>query len=133
MEKNGTFNAASSLNKLWNTKYYKNEVRFNDVYSRNDLPKKVKHGAYVINLDKYTDVGTQWIGLFWNWIETVYLDSFGVENVLEEVKKLVGNKNIIAAVFWVQAKGSVMCGYFCVGFIDFMLEADWFFKHVFSL
>ena len=119
--------------KGWNTKYYKNEVRFNDVYSRNDLPKKVKHEAYVINLDKYTDVGTQWIGLFCNWGETVYFDSFGVEHVLEEVKKLVGNKNIIAAVFWVQAESSVMCGYFCIGFIDFMPEAGWFFKHVFSL
>ena len=119
--------------KVWNTKYYKNEVRFNDVYSRNDLPKKVKHEAYVINLDKYTDVGTQWIGLFCNWGETVYFDNFGVEHVLEEVKKLVGNKNIIAAVFWVQAESSVMCGYFCIGFIDFMLEAGWFFKHVFSL
>ena len=119
--------------KVWNTKYYKNEVRFNDVYSRNDLPKKVKHEAYVINLDKYTDVGTQWIGLFCNWSETVYFDSFGVEHVLEEVKKLVGNKNIIAAVFWVQAESLVMCRYFCIGFIDFMLEAGWFFKHVFSL
>ena len=119
--------------KVWNTKYYKNEVRFNDVYSRNDLPKKVKHEAYVINLDKYTDVGTQWIGLFCNWGETVYFDSFGVEHVLEEVKKLVGNKNIIAAVFWVQAESSVMCGYFCIGFIDFMLEAGWFLKHAFSL
>ena len=39
-------------------KYYKNETRFNDVFSRNSLPKKIKDGAYVINLDKYEDVGT---------------------------------------------------------------------------
>ena len=45
-------------------KYYKNEPRFNGVFSRNNLPKKIKDGAYVINLDEYVDVGTHWIALF---------------------------------------------------------------------
>ena len=45
-------------------KCYKNERRFNGVYSRNDLPKKIKDGAYIINLDEYADVGTHWIALF---------------------------------------------------------------------
>ena len=44
-------------------KYYQNEPRFNGVYSRNNLPKKIKDGAYVINLDEYADVGTRWIAL----------------------------------------------------------------------
>ena len=35
--------------------------------------------------------------------------------------KFVGNKNIIANIFRVQANNSVMCGYFYIGFIDFML------------
>ena len=38
--------------------YYQNEPIFNGGYSRNNLPEKVKDGAYVINLDKYADVGT---------------------------------------------------------------------------
>ena len=38
--------------------YYQNEYRFNGVYSRNNLPNKVKDGAYVINLDKYAGIGT---------------------------------------------------------------------------
>ena len=42
-------------------KYYQNEPRFNGVYSRNSLPKKIKDGAYVINIDEYADVGTHWI------------------------------------------------------------------------
>ena len=42
-------------------KYYQNEPRFNGVLSRNNLPKKIKDGAYVINLDEYADVGTRWI------------------------------------------------------------------------
>ena len=45
-------------------KYYKNEPRFNGVFSRNNLPKKIKDGAYMINLDEYANVGTHWIALF---------------------------------------------------------------------
>ena len=44
--------------------YYQNEPRFNGVYSRNNFPKKIKNGAYVINLDDYTDIGSHWISLF---------------------------------------------------------------------
>ena len=75
----------------------------------------------MINFDEYVDVGTHWIALFCNRSETVYFNSFGVEHVPEEIKEFVGNKNIIANIFRVQANNSVMCGYFCIGFIDFML------------
>ena len=51
----------------------------------------------------------------------VYFDSYGVEHVPEKIKKFVGNKNIIANIFREQANNSVMCGYFRIGFIDFML------------
>ena len=65
---------------------YKNERRFNGVFSRNNS-KKIKDGAYVINLDEYADdVGTHWIALFSNRNEIVYLDSFGVEHIPEEIK-----------------------------------------------
>ena len=69
------------------------------VFSGNNLPKKIKDGTYVINLDEYVDVGTHWIALFCNRNEIVYFNSFGVEYVLEEIKKLIGNKNIIANIF----------------------------------
>ena len=46
-------------------KYYKNEPRFNGVYSRDNLPR-IKDGAYVINLDEYSDTGTHWIALHVN-------------------------------------------------------------------
>ena len=62
-------------------KYYQNEPKFNGVFSRNNLPKKIKDGAYVINLEEYADVGTQWIALFCNKSEIVYFDSFGLEHV----------------------------------------------------
>ena len=85
------------------------------------MPKKIKDGGYVINLDEYADVGTHWIALFCNRSEIVYFNSFGVEHVPEEIKEFIGNKNIIANIFRVQANNSVMCGYYCIGFIDFML------------
>ena len=101
--------------------YYKNEPRFNGVFSKNNLPKKIKDEAYVINFDEYADVGTHWIALFCNRNEIAYFNSFGVEHVPEEIKEFVGNKNIKANIFRVQANDSVMGGYFCIGFIDIML------------
>ena len=67
-------------------KDYKNKPRFYGVFSRNNLPKKIKDEAYVINLYEYTDVGTHWIALFCNRNKIVYFDSFGVEHVPEEIK-----------------------------------------------
>ena len=67
-------------------KNYKNDPRFNGVFPRNNLPKKIKGGAYVINLDEYADVGTHWIASFCNRNEIVYFDSFGVEHIPEEIK-----------------------------------------------
>ena len=85
------------------------------------MPKKIKDRAYVINLDEYADVGTHWIALFCNKNEMVYFDNFGVEHVPEEIKKFIGNKTIKANIFLIEANNSVMCGYFCIGFTDFML------------
>ena len=101
-------------------KYYENEPRFNGVFSRDNMPKKIKDGAYVINLDEYADVGTHWIALFLNRSEIVYFDSFGVKHVPEEIKEFIGNKNIKANIFRVQSNYSVMCEYFCIGFNVFI-------------
>ena len=51
-----------------------------------------------------------------------YFDSFGVEHIPKEIKTLMGNKNIKTNIFRIQAYDSIMCGYFCIGFIDFMLK-----------
>ena len=101
--------------------YYENEPRFNGVYSRNNLPKMIKNGAYLINLDEYADVGTYWISFDTKNNEVIYFDSFGVEHVPKEVKNFIGNKDIKANIFRIQAYNLIMCGYFCIGFIDFML------------
>ena len=48
-------------------------------------------------------------------------DSFSAEHVPEDIKEFIENKNTIANIFQVQANNSVLCGYFCIGFIDFIL------------
>ena len=69
--------------------YYENERRFNDVYSRDNLLKTIKNGAYVINLDEYVDVGTHWIALYVKNNEVIYFDNAGVEHVPKELKKFI--------------------------------------------
>ena len=59
--------------------------------------------AHIGFLDEYADVGTHWIALFCNRNEIVYFHSFGVEHVPEEIKEFVGNKNIKASIFRVEA------------------------------
>ena len=97
--------------------YYQNEPRFNGVYSRENLP----NGAYVINLDDYPDIGTHWIGLYVLNNNVTYFDSFGVEHIPNKIKIFIKNKNINTNIFRIQAYDSIMCGYFCIGFINFML------------
>ena len=69
IKKNGIFNAPYPLTNSEIQKYYKNEPRFNGAFSRNNLPeynsiKKIKNGAYIINLDEYANVDTHWVALF---------------------------------------------------------------------
>ena len=102
--------------------YYENEPRFNGVYSRDNLSKTIKNGAYVINLDEYADVGTHWIALHVKNNEVIYFDSVGVERVPKEIKQFTGHKNTKTNIFRIQPDNSIMCGYFCIGFIDFMIS-----------
>ena len=53
-----------------------------------------------------------------------YFDSFGVEHIPKEIKAFINNKNIKTNIFRIQAYDSIMCGYFCTGFIDFMLAGN---------
>ena len=104
------------------SEYYKNEPRFNGVYSRDKLSNKIKKGAYVINLDEYQNTGTHWISLFVKPKYAVYFESFGVEHISKEINKFIGNKKIKASIFRIQAYDSIMCGYFCIQFINYMLK-----------
>ena len=104
------------------SEYYKNEPRFIGVYSRNDLPNKIKKGAYVINLVEYENTGTHWVSLFVKANKVIYFDSFGIEHIPKEINKFINNNNIESDIFRIQAYDSIMCRYFCIQFINYMLK-----------
>ena len=102
--------------------YYASEPRFNGVYSRDNLPRIIKKGAYVINLDEYENTGTHWIVLFVKSNEVIYFDSFDIEHIPKEINKFIGNKKIKGNIFRIQVYDSIMCGYFCIEFINYMFK-----------
>ena len=95
------------------------------------LGPAVKNDAYVINLDEYHDIGTHWVALYVNNKIVTYFDSFGVEHIPKEIVKFIARssfglgsrrKKIITNIYRIQAYDSIMCGYFCIGFINFMFN-----------
>ena len=63
-------------------------------------------------------------------IDVTYFDSFRVEHIPKEIKKIISNKNIKTNIFRIQAYNSIMCGYFRIGFTDFKSLTD--FTNLFS-
>ena len=53
-----------------------------------------------------------------------YFDSFGVDHIPKEIKNLINNKSTIANIFRIQAYDSIMCGYVCIGFVNFMFNGN---------
>ena len=103
--------------------YDQNGPRFNGVYSRDNLPNnKIKDGAYLINLDEYSDIETHLIALYSLNNNVTYFPSFGVEHIPKETRKFISNKNIQGNIFRIKVHDTVMYGYFCIEFIDFMLS-----------
>ena len=82
------------------------KVHNNYVYSRDNL-SKTKDGAYIVNL---------------NGDNVTYFESFRVQHFPKEMKKVIGNQSIITNIYRIQKYDSIMCGYICIGFIDFMLK-----------
>ena len=79
-------------------------------------------GTYIINLDEYSDIGTRQVAFYVKNNDITYFDSFGVEHIPEEIKKFInGSLSITISIFKIEAYDSIMCGYFFIRFIDFML------------
>ena len=91
------FNTASSFEIQ---KYYqKNDPRFNGVYSRHNLPGKIKDAEYVKNLGKYSNIGAHWIDLYALNDNVTYFNSFGVEHIPKEIKTTIDKFAIIKNIF----------------------------------
>ena len=103
-------------------KYYENEPKFNDVYLRNNL-SKIMDGAYIITLDECESIRTHSISLFVNDNNITYIDSFGVEHIPKKIRKFIRNKNVVTNIYRVKTYDSIMCGCFCIRFIDCILKS----------
>lgn len=104
--------------------YYSGDDRFNGVYSRDELPGRIKNGAYVINLDDLGAPGTHWVVVYCNGNGVTYFESFAVGHILKEFKFFVKSKKITSNIYRLQHYYSIMCGYYCIAFIDHMFGGD---------
>ena len=102
-------------------KYYQIEPRFNGAYSKDNVPDKIKDGTYVINFNEYSDIGTHSIALYSLNNNVTYFDIFGVKHISKEIKIFIDKSIVVTNIFRIQAYDSVLCGCFCIVFIDFML------------
>ena len=81
---------------------YRNEPRFKDAYSRNNLtknlPNTMKDGGYIVNCDDYKLTGTHWIDFYIinNYVRN--FDSFGVEHIPEEIMRFISSKTIVTNI-----------------------------------
>ena len=89
----------------------------------------LKKGAYVISLDEYENPGTHWVSLFVKANKVIYFDSSGIEHIPKEINKFINNNNIESNIFRIQACDSIMCGYFCIEFINYMLKGKTLLDH----
>ena len=76
--------------------------------------------AYITNLDEYSDNGTHWVALCVQNNDVTYFDSLRIEHIPKGITTFTSNKNIKNHIFRIQAYDWIICGYFCIGFIDFM-------------
>ena len=83
---------------------------------------KIKDEIHIINLDEYKAIETHLIVLYVNGGNITYFDSFEVKYIPKESQKVIGNENNRTNIYRIHAYDSVMCVYFCSGFIDFMIK-----------
>ena len=91
--------------------YHQNEPRSSGVYSRNNLPNKIKDGAYIIDLDQYSNIRTHWFTLHALNDNVTHFDSFGVEHISKDIIKFIDKSLIITNICRMQAYNSIMCGF----------------------
>ena len=83
--------------------------------------QEIKDGAYVINIDDKNSKGIHWVSLFIDKKTAVYFDSFRMESILLEVLNKIRDTSITYSLFRVQDNESIVCGFYCIAFIEYML------------
>ena len=82
---------------------------------------RIKNGAYIINLDDKNSKETHWVSLFIDKNLAVYFDSFGIEYIPQEVLNKIRDNWITHNIFRIPDNESIMCGFYCITFIEYML------------
>ena len=100
--------------------YLNYENKFNDVLSRNNLTR-INDGDHVINFDDKKSKRTHWVSLFIDRSTAVYFDSFGSEYIPLEILQKIRDKSITRNIFRIQDNESIMCGFYCIPFIEYIL------------
>ena len=108
------------LNNIEITNYFKYELRFNGIFPRYSW-LRIKDGAYVINLDDKNSKGKHWVSLFIDKNIVIYFDSFGIEYIPQEVLNKIRDKSVTDNIFRVQDNECIICGFYCIAFIEYML------------
>ena len=85
---------------------------------------KIEDGAYVINLDNKNSKGKHWVSLFIHKNVAIYFPSFGIDDISQEVLKKISDKSITHNMFRIQDNESIMCGFYCIPFIEYMLPGN---------
>ena len=101
-------------------KYFNYEPRFNGVLSRENLPR-IKDGAHVLNLEDKESKGEYCVSLRYEKNTSVYFDSFGIEYIPQEVLNKIKGKSITRNIFRIQFDDSIVSGFYCIAFIEYML------------
>ena len=101
-------------------RYYQNKPKLNRVY----LTTLNKGWSHVIKVDEYKSIETTWIASHMNCDNVTHFNSFGVAQIPKVIKKFIANKNTIANTYRKDDSDSIMCRYFSIGFIDFMLKRE---------
>ena len=114
--------------------YFNYKARFKVAFSRDNLPR-IKDGAYVINFDDKQSKGTHWVPLFINKNTAGYFDSVGIEYIPQEVSSKIKDKSLARNIPRIQSDNSVMCGFYCIAFIEYMIMGKSLFDYpnLFSL
>ena len=101
------------------TNYFEYESRLNGVFSRNNLPK-IKDEVCVINLNDKNSKKAHCVWVFIDKNVVLYFDSFGIQYIPPEVLNKIIDKSITHNLFRIQDNESIMCGFYCIAFIEYM-------------
>ena len=98
-------------------RYCQDKPKFKRVSAKNILPKTMKDGSYIINFEKYKSIGMHWMPFMLMVRAQDTLIALMLNTFQKKYKKIVDEKNVIKYFFKIQAYDSIICEYFCTGFI----------------